>query len=136
MARFLSGLWLLKFSRRPIWPALLSALVAPGVGQIYNRDIKRGLLLLLLSLGSFFWFSTVLTEQMALHLPGNPETWSTNTAAFKQALFTVVRTNPGMFVSFYTLMILTWGFGVVDAYVSARKKRSEPPSNEIADLER
>jgi uncharacterized membrane protein HdeD (DUF308 family) len=124
-----------KLAKSPVWPALLSALVAPGVGQIFNRDYKRGILLLVISLGGFFWFSSVLTQQLSLFIHTAPETWMQNPNLLKDALSKVVGQNPDMFVTFYTLMFLTWIFGVVDAYVSARKLRNfiPPPPDEDAD---
>ena len=128
--------WLAKLSQRPIWAALLSALVAPGVGQIYNRDYKRGVMLLLLSVGSFFWFSNVLTEQLSVILPGNPDMWMKDAVKFRDALLMVVKKNPDMFLTFYALMILTWIFAVVDAYLSARHHIPTLHSDETADPER
>ncbi len=121
---------------RPAMAVFLSGLVAPGIGQIYNRDYKRGALLLLLSIGSFYWFSTVLTEQLSAILPGTPETWVTDATKFREALLAVVQKNPGMFVSFYALMILTWIFAMVDAYISAKKLPLVPPNDPAADPER
>src|ERR1041385_1934716 len=114
--------WLVKLSRRPIWAAFLSAFVAPGVGQIYNRDYKRGVLLLILSVGSFYWFSMILTEQLSTVLSGPPDTWMNDAVKFRGALLGVVQKNPGMFLLFYALIILTWLFGVIDAYLSSRNR--------------
>lgn len=112
---------------RAVWAAFLSGAVAPGVGQIYNRDYKRGILLLTLSIGSFYWFSSVLTDQLSVLLPGKPDTWVNDAAKFREALMAVIQKNPGMFISFYALMILTWLFAVIDAYISAKNYVSLPP---------
>ncbi len=118
--------FLKKYSKSAIWPALLSALVAPGVGQIYNRDIKRGIVLLAVSLGGFLWFSSILTEQLSLFIHTPPETWMQDPEKLKAAITGVVTKNPDMFVTFYAMMILTWIFGVVDAYFSAKHPKPIP----------
>jgi uncharacterized membrane protein HdeD (DUF308 family) len=126
--------FLKKWSRSPIWPVLLSALVAPGLGQVYNRDLKRGILLLAVSLGGFFWFSSILTNQLSVFLPSPPETWVQHPEMLKEAITKVVAQNPSMFVTFYALMIFTWLFAVVDAYLSSKKLRRLPPPPADEDL--
>ena len=123
-----------RFIGSPIWPALLSALVAPGVGQIYNREMTKGFFLLTTSIGSFLWFSKVITERLSLLLPGTPDQWATNQAALREALTRLITENSEMFMTFQLLIILIWGFGVVDAYLTARKRMKQsatPPTDEI-----
>lgn len=115
-----------KWSKSPLWPVLLSALVMPGLGQIYNRDIKRGLLLLVVFMGSMFWFSAVTTEQLSTFLHSNPETWAQNPDILREAVNKVVNQNPNMYLIFFLLMSITWIFAVVDAYFSSRKFRKPP----------
>jgi hypothetical protein len=110
-----------RLFRSAIWPALLSAVVAPGLGQIANRDYKKGIFLLATSLGSFLWFSKVVTDQLSLILPGTPDEWRLNPVALKEAVFKIVNQNPSMFLVFQILMVVVWMFGVVDAYLTARR---------------
>lgn len=105
-----------------IWPALLSALVAPGVGQIANREYGKGALLLVASLGSFFWFSRVLTEQISLYLPGTPDQWMNNQATLREAIIKLAEQNASMFMTFQLLVLIVWIFAVVDAYITAKKR--------------
>lgn len=117
------GKLLKKYIGSPLWPALLSGLVAPGVGQIYNKDFKRGALLLIVFLGGFLWFSSILTEQLSVFISTPPETWMQDPEKLKVAITGVVSKNPDMFVTFYAMMILTWLFAVVDAYFSAKNPK-------------
>jgi hypothetical protein len=107
--------------KSPIWPALLSGLVAPGIGQIFNRDYAKGFFLLLTSMGSFFWFSKVLTERLTAILPGPPEQWASNQDVLREGLMKLINENSEMFLTFQILILLIWGFGVIDAYLTARK---------------
>jgi len=124
----------IKFFESPFFPALLSGLVVPGLGQIINREFKKGVLLLLASLTAFFWFSRVLTEQLSRTLPGTPDQWSRNPEAMKAAVVALVNEFPGWFVTFHLLMLVLWGFSVIDAFLTA--KNLKPKSNENTDIER
>ncbi len=119
--------------KSPIWPALLSALVAPGIGQVFNRDYAKGIFLLLSSMTSFIWFSKVLTEKLIGVLPGPPEKWAENQDALREALMKLIQENAQMFFTFQILVILIWGFGVIDAYMSASKAMPPLQNDENPD---
>lgn len=116
-----------RFGASPVWPALLSGLVAPGLGQIYNREYRKGSLLLFASIGSFIWFSRTVTQAISLLLPGTPDQWTLNEGAFRGAVTKVVSQNPNMFVTFEVLIIVVWAFATLDAYFTARRLRRSPP---------
>ena len=113
---------ILRFVRSPYWPALLSGIIAPGIGQISNRDYGRGILLLVIFMGSLTYFSRRLTDQLNLILPGTPEQWAEDQEALKAALVQLVNQYPGLFVSFNLLILTVWVFGIWDAYISAKQK--------------
>lgn len=125
----------MKFVRSPFWPASLSGLIVPGLGQFYNRDYSKGVLLLVASFGALLWFTRTLTNQLSLLLPGTPDQWEQDPMALKEAVLVLVKENPGMFFTFHMLILVVWVFSIVDAYLSARsKKRKIPvPSDEISD---
>ncbi len=120
----------------PVWPALLSALVAPGVGQFVNRDYKKGAFLLTVTVGAFLWFSKVVMERLALLLPADPAQWLLDQNAFREAVLKLVNENPQMFMTFHLLMIVVWVYGIVDAYVIARHRAKAAPENETDHLAR
>ena len=123
---------IVKTLRSPYWPALLSGLVAPGVGQIVNKELRKGLLLLFASLGSFFYFSRIVTDPLERLLPGTPDQWHQNQEALKAAIMTLIQKTPGLFLTFHLFLILLWVFGVVDAYLTAKnrkKVRTAPPDH-------
>ena len=114
-----------KIVKSPYWPAFLSCFVAPGMGQISNRELNKGFLLLFASLGPIFWFTRVMTEQLSRILPGTPDQWKQNQAALKDAIRVLYEHNPGLFVSFHLLILTVWSFGVIDAYLTAKKRHRE-----------
>ena len=122
---------LLRLSQSPVWPALLSAFVAPGVGQIFNGEFKKGLLLIFATFGSFYWFFKVVGERLALISPGGAENWYDNPAAFKTQLVKLFQETPEVFFLFYSLVILLVVYGVADAYITARQlRRNHTPPKE------
>jgi hypothetical protein len=106
---------------RPIWPALFSAFVGPGAGQIINGDFKKGFLLLGTTLISFLWFSKVVGERLMMVLSGTPDQWKMEPSQLKDAITGLIHESPAMFVLFHLLMFLLWTFSVVDAYLVARE---------------
>jgi TM2 domain-containing membrane protein YozV len=122
--------------RRPvkaaILPTCLSALM-PGCGQILNRDFVKGFFLLAVSLGSIFWFYSVLMERLSLILSGAPEQWASNPSILREGITKIAGENPDMFFSFQLLMITVWWFSVVDAFFTARRfPPAPPPENDEA----
>jgi hypothetical protein len=115
-----------RWGASAVWPAILSGLVAPGLGQLYNREYAKGGLLLFAFLGSFLWFSKTVTEAISLVLPGSPDQWTRDNAAFRGAILKVVQQNPDMFVTFEILILVVWVFGTIDAYLTARRQRRTP----------
>ena len=120
----------------PVWPALLSGLVAPGIGQIFNRDYAKGFFLLLSTIISFGWFSKALIEQLSSVLPGTPDQWAANKPALQEAIMKLIGQNSSMFFTFEILIFLIWGFSVADAYFTARKIARASSHDENTNAER
>lgn len=118
---------LFKRQKSAFWPALLSALVAPGVGQLVNREYKKGMFLLLSSITSFLWFSKVLTERLSVLLPGTPDQWANDPNVMREALKKLMTADSEFFFTFQILILLIWGFGVLDAYYTARSLQTALP---------
>ena len=116
-----------SFTRLPIWPALMSAIVAPGAGQILNREFKKGIFLFAVFIGSFSWFFKVISEQLSLLTTIKPEVWQKDPSIVQEYLLKIVNQNPSMFFSFQLLVILIWGFSVIDAYITAKHQNKTPP---------
>jgi hypothetical protein len=125
--------WLERLSKSNWWPPLLSALVIPGTGQIYNREYGKGLILATAFISGFVWFSKAVTEKVSLILAMPPEKWQQDPAALREALMGIASKSPQLFLTFYALMILVWVFSIVDAYISARNLKTMPPPVERTD---
>jgi TM2 domain-containing membrane protein YozV len=99
--------------RQGVKAFLLSAFVFPGLGQLYNQDRRKGVLLVLaanLLLGATLLMGLVLLSQeyLAVFYP-RPITWK-----LVRLLVTDTVTHPLFLIPFALLMAL-WGFAMVDA---------------------
>ena len=99
--------------RRAITAILLSALVFPGLGQLYNQDRRKGVFLVIAAnflLGGLLLLGLILIsrEYTAVYYP-RPLTME----IFKSLLLDTV-SNPFFLVPFGLLLAL-WGYAVVDA---------------------
>jgi hypothetical protein len=108
-----------------IIPVLLCFFLGPGVGQLYNRDYKKGALLIVASLillviaGVWYW------KTLGPYLP--QDLTNTDPQALQQIMMnaaTHISSEKGMILAaFQALMVVLWIFGMVDAYRVADKKR-------------
>jgi hypothetical protein len=97
---------------------LLSAFVFPGLGQLYNQERRKGVLLVLganLLLGVTLLVGLVLLcqEYLAVFYP-RPITWN-----LVRLLIVDTVTHPLFLIPFALLMAL-WGFAMVDAARGAK----------------
>ena len=109
----------------PLWPALVSGLVAPGLGQILNREPFKGAFLLFSFVGSILWFSKIVGQRLLTLLPGSPEQWAQDPAVMREAVVRLATDDPKSFLMFDVLILLVWGFSVVDAYLTAKKRNAK-----------
>ncbi len=116
--------------KQPIIAALLSALVWPGAGQIYNREFKKGLVLIGLTL--LFGLSLVMgAGRDLLHsLPADMSAFDIEQA--RMLTEEIMRRNSTSLVTFNLLMTVTWVYSAFDAYLGARDrlKTDAPPADE------
>ena len=108
--------------RQGIKAFLLSAFVFPGVGQLYNQDRRKGVLLVLganLLLGAVLLVGMVLLSQeyLSVFYP-RPLTWQ----MFRLLVLDTI-THPFFLIPFALLMAL-WGFAMVDAARGPRRPKA------------
>jgi len=109
-----------------IIPVLLCFFLGPGVGQLYNKEYKKGAILIVLSaivlIGAGIWYYKAMQPFIPSDLtavdPTAMQELMTNAAS-------QVSSKEGhlMFLSEGILMVL-WLYGVVDAYLIASRRRS------------
>ena len=107
-----------------LFAVLLSA-VAPGLGQLYNRDYRKAFLLIGLSFMFVVSLMIGLGPELAKALPAQSGPLDMRQArAFWEA---AAQKNTSLFQTFEFLTMVTWIYGVVDAYLGARERLAPPP---------
>lgn len=99
---------------------LLSAFVWPGAGQLYNKEIKKGWILIGTSLLVMFSLSLNLSARIRELLPENITQIDTGT--IRSTLEQLMRNPPEYFKYFNIFMSALWAYSVVDAFFGARHR--------------
>lgn len=106
-------------------PVMLSAFILPGAGQLYNRDWRKGLVLI----GLTFLLSMSLIMGAGPEIAGRITQDSTSPAftQVREILKDIMERN----AIYNLLMMLTWLYSLVDAYLGGRVRmmRLKPPSS-------
>lgn len=110
---------------RPWIPVLLSFVLGPGVGQLYNRQFKKGSYLIGLSLVILAGWVTWVYKALQPYLPPNLST--VDPAALDQ----LVKNAVGQLSSTYGrtlwiyqgMLMVLWVYSIIDAYWVAQKRR-------------
>lgn len=117
--------------KQVLFAVLLSALVWPGAGQIYNREFTKGLILIGLTL--LFGLSLLINvgREIAQNLP--PDMIHFDIAQARALSEDILSRNSGFLLTFNTLMFVTWIYSIVDAFLGARDKlKPQPPETPTA----
>ncbi len=111
--------------RQKIIAFFLSALVFPGLGQLYNRDRRKGIILVLAAnglLGLVLLTGLILiSREYTLVFFPRPLTWEMGRLLFYDTL-----THPVFWIPL-GLLIALWGYAVVDAARGAGAPAPEEP---------
>ena len=100
-----------------LFPILLSALVVPGAGQIYNKEKVKGLILMALFLLVFLGFAITVSVSLAALLP---PTMVVTPEQMRGMVENVMEERSGFMTTFVYLTVAIWGYGILDAYLGAR----------------
>jgi hypothetical protein len=110
-------------------PVLLSTLLGPGVGQLYNKEFKKGFAMIAISLALLFAFSVWLTKAATVYLPSDINTVD-HTVLRGIIQDHIVKEHTGTFYTYEVLLAGIWVYGVIDAYIGGmrRRARKNPPT--------
>lgn len=112
-------------------PVLLSFFLGPGFGQLYNKEYRKGLYLIGLSLlvlvAAGVWYFRALQP----HLPPDISTIDPKSLEplLKKASAEVSEAHGRTFTTYQLLLFIIWLYGVVDAYFGAVKRRVPAQQN-------
>jgi hypothetical protein len=101
--------------------ALLSAFVWPGAGQLYNREFKKAALLIGLTIAVAVAVMIATAAEVTRQLPADLGDLDADLVRTLPAQ--VLSARPGTLMASSLLLLLAWGYGVIDAYLGGRGRR-------------
>jgi hypothetical protein len=105
-------------------PVLLSLFLGPGVGQLYNREYKKGSYLIGLSLfvviAAVVWFQKAAQPYLPSELPTETEAVR---KMFESIIQNVIAGHGRTLLTYQYILLGVWVYSVVDAYRGAIRKR-------------
>ena len=115
--------------KKAILASVCSAFVVPGLGQILNHEIKKGLLLLsavfVLFVGACVKLAFIIVSLMASNssMGGNPQRF----------LKVIEAENLGSLWILVVLFAVIWIYSVIDAFLSGRRLEDEKRHEILSD---
>lgn len=112
--------------------AILLSFIGPGLGQFYNRDYKKGTLLLILSSALFLLPLIWLMLKVSPQLP-NPKDQALSQEAIQNIVLQTVKGDMHTLnlISFAFLGI--WAYAITQAYFKAKEINEKEKSNEDSE---
>ena len=101
--------------------ALLSAFVWPGAGQLYNREFKKGAALIALTLVVAAVVIIATAAEVTRQLPADIGDLDADLVRTLPAQVLAARTGTLLLSSL--LLLVAWGYGILDAYFGGRGRR-------------
>ena len=101
--------------------ALLSAFVWPGAGQLYNREFKKGAILIGLTLAVAVAVMIATAAEVTRQLPVDIADLDADLVRTLPAQ--VLAARMGTLLVSSLLLLAAWGYGIVDAYIGGRGRR-------------
>jgi len=111
--------------KRIIIAVILSGVVWPGTGQLYNRDFKKGAVLIALTALLIISFILSISKQIKQRIPEQSAIVDMKSA--REISEAVMKDSPTPFRTFNFLMTAVWLFSIIDAFLVARAKISKKP---------
>jgi hypothetical protein len=103
---------------------ILSGVVCPGAGQVYNRQRGKGLAMMMATVGSSLAVVALVVRNVLRALP---EDVLTLTPAQMTTLVQQARSGP-LVASCTVVLGVLWIWSVIDAYLVARRSADAPAS--------
>jgi TM2 domain-containing membrane protein YozV len=107
--------------------ALLNALLFPGWGQIYLRNYKKGIFIIIASLAGVvsILLSVLQTTIAILKIAPFKKGTVTFSAVIQLTINAIKALNSSYLFLILLSMILLWIFSIIDAYISGKKEMSK-----------
>jgi TM2 domain-containing membrane protein YozV len=106
--------------------AVLLSFFGPGLGQIYNRDYRRGVILLLVSTGLFILPAVWLVVRVQPQIPkdANP---AVTQQAVQAAALGISKKEKKALTAVNLAFLALWAYSITQAYFRARELNESEP---------
>ena len=111
-----------------VWiPVILTLVMGPGMGQLYNKEYKKGAYLIILSLIVFLAAGYYMKNMLIPYLPTDITTEDPLelTRMMQENAHKAVGEHTGALFGYMVLLMGIWGYSVVDAYKGGRRRAAE-----------
>ena len=108
-------------------PVLLSLILGPGVGQLFNKEYKKGAYLIGVSLvvlmGAVMWFLKAIRPDLPADLTNiNRDALQ---VIMRNAVNHVVAGQGGTLTAYQMILFALWFYSVIDAYRGGLRRHNE-----------
>ncbi len=110
--------------KNPLLAVLLSAFIWPGAGQFYNREFKKGFVLVGLCVLLCFSFVIGAEKEIRQRLPVDATAFDMVKA--QSVMQDILKKNSDYVLMFNLLMFAAWLYSVADAYWTAKQTQTPP----------
>lgn len=108
-------------------PVILTLVMGPGMGQIYNKEYKKGAYLIVLSLivllSAVYWLKNMIIPYLPTDITTEDPTQLTQ--MIQQNAHKATTEHAGVFMTYQLLLFGLWVYSVIDAYLGAKRNKAE-----------
>jgi len=111
-----------------VWiPVILTLAMGPGMGQLYNKDYKKAVYLILVSVFLFIGMSVSLKNMIMPYLPTDITTEDPTelTRMIQENMHKATSEHGGVLYLYGAILFGVWGYSVVDAYKGGKRRQLE-----------
>jgi|GEM_PF-1729479 len=108
-------------------PVILTLVLGPGMGQIYNKEYKKGIYLMLISLlvliCAVYWLKNILIPYLPTDI--TTEDPLQLTQMIQENAHKATSDHAGVFYGYQALLMGLWAYSVFDAYKGGKRREEE-----------
>ena len=107
-------------------PVILTVVMGPGMGQIYNKEYKKGAYLIVVSLvvllSAVYWLKNIIIPYLPTDITTEDPTQLT--LMIQNNAHKATMDHAGIFLTYQLLLLGLWVYSIVDAYLGAKRNKA------------
>lgn len=117
-------------------PVILTVVMGPGMGQIYNKEYKKGAYLIVVSLivllSAVYWLKNIIIPYLPADITTEDPTQLT--LMIQNNAHKATTDHAGIFLVYQLLLLGLWIYSVVDSYLGAKRNKALEDARKAALL--